>query len=178
MPTSPASARMLETEEIAAAVPAFAGILETVETQFPGASLRERFHECLRRLVDLLVSGLIDGTAAKARAAGAENVEDVRAFPERIAAFTAEAAATSLALKRFLYRKVYASPALGEDRRRSMAMIAELFQYFLADPERLPDPYNARARTDAPHRVVCDYIAGMTDAYFRRTHDQAFRAPE
>jgi dGTPase len=171
------SAGLLDAEEIAAAVPGFAGILEAVETQFPGAAPRERFHECLRQLIDSLVSGLIEGTAARALESGAQDVEDVRTFAGRIVAFTAETAATSQALKRFLYTRVYASPTLAEDRRRSMAMIAELFQYFLADPERLPEGYTNQARVEAPHRVVCDYIAGMTDSFFRRTYDHTVGAP-
>jgi dGTPase len=170
------SAGMLEPEQIAAAVPGYARILEAVETQFPGATPRERFHECLRHLVDSLVSGLIEGTAARALESGAESVEDVRAYPGRLAAFTGDAAASSRALKRFLYVRVYASPALAEDRHRSMAMIAELFQYFLADPDRLPQAYSSQARLEAPHRVVCDYIAGMTDSFFRRTYDQTVGA--
>jgi len=166
------AAGILESAEIAGAVPEFSRILETVETQFPGASSREQFHECLRGLVDNLVSGLLEGTGAEAREAGVETVEDVRAFPRRIAAFTAGAAATSAALKRFLYARVYASPALNEDRRRSMAAVAELFQCFAEEPERLPEPYRTQAQSEAPHRVVCDYIAGMTDAFFRRTYEQ------
>jgi dGTPase len=166
------SAGMLEPDDIAAAVPGYAAILETVETQFPGATPRERFHECLRQLVDSLVSGLIEGTVARARASGAQSVEDVRQHSARLAAFTSDAAADSHALKRFLYERVYSSPALAADRHRSMAMIAELFGYFLADPERLPEAYSIQARAEAPHRVVCDYIAGMTDSYFRRTYDQ------
>ncbi len=170
------SAGMLEPEEIAGAVPGYARILEAVETQFPGATPRERFHECLRHLVDSLVSGLIEGTVVRANESGAQDFEDVRAHPTRIAAFTDDAAGTSRALKRFLYARVYASPALAEDRHRSMAMIAELFAYFLADPERLPEAYSSQARIEAPHRVVCDYIAGMTDSFFRRTYDQTVGA--
>jgi dGTPase len=170
------SAGMIEPDEIAAAVPGYARILETVETQFPGATPRERFHECLRQLVDSLVSGLIEGTASRALESGAQNVDDVRAYPTRLAAFTSDAAAASRALKRFLYARVYASPALAEDRHRSMAMIAELFAWFLADPGRLPEAYSSQARLETPHRVVCDYIAGMTDSFFRRTYDQTVGA--
>lgn len=170
------SAGMLQPEEIAEAVPEFARILETVETQFPGATPRERFHECLRQLVDTLVSGLIEGTAGRAAASQAQSVEDVRRHPERMAAFLPEAAATSGALKRFLYARVYASPALADDRQRSMAMIAELFAWFLKDPRRLPDGYSTLAEVEPPHRVICDYIAGMTDSFFRRTYEQTVGA--
>ena len=68
--------------------------------------------------------------------------DDVREFPQRIAAFTAEAAETSQALKRFLYSRVYSSPELGGGGQRSVAMIEELFEFFLSRPDRLPQPYN------------------------------------
>jgi dGTPase len=168
------SAGMFAAGEIADCVPQYVAILETVETQFPGASAREQFHEALRQLIDALVSGMIAGTAANAERAGVAEVEAVRNLPYRVAAFTDETAVASRALKEFLFARVYAAPALAEDRRRSVAMIADLFAYFVEDPRRLPDPYAALAETTPPHRVACDYIAGMTDAFCRRTHEQAF----
>jgi dGTPase len=102
----------------------------------------------------------------------ARNAEDVRACPLRLAAFTPEAAQTSANLKQFLYNKVYASSAVGEDRGRSVEQIGELFQFFLSRPDRLPQPYSQQAISEPPHRVVCDYIAGMTDAFFHRTYRQ------
>jgi dGTPase len=166
------SAGMLAAEDIAEAVPQFAVIHETVETQFPGASDRERFHEALRQLIDLLSSGLIAGTVGRAEAAGVENVEDVRRHPERLAAFTLETAETSCLLKRFLHAKVYGSAVLGADRRESMERIGELFQHFLAHPENLPESYREQNAGEPAHRVVCDYIAGMTDGFFVRTYEQ------
>ncbi len=52
-----------------------------METQFPGATERERFHEALRQLIDLLVSGLIEGTVAAAAASGVADFEEVRRIP-------------------------------------------------------------------------------------------------
>jgi dGTPase len=167
------AAGLIDVEEIAEAVPAYREIHEAIETQFPGATPRERFHEGLRHLVNLLVSGLIEGTVAAARAAGVEGYEAVRAYPSRLAAFTPEVQAASRDLKRFLYENVYDSDTLAADRLHSMSAIAELFRYFMAEPERLPDPYAEQAREIAPHRVVCDYIAGMTDAFFNRTYELA-----
>jgi dGTPase len=167
------SAGLLAAADIAAAVPAYRAIHEAVETQYPGASERERFHEALRQLVDLLVGGLIEGTVEAARASGAENCQDVRAFPWRLAAFTPETAAASRDLKRFLHAQVYTSPALGSDRKRSMQSIDELFAWFLEDPARLPETYAEHARHDPPHRVICDYIAGMTDGFFNRVYREA-----
>src|SRR3954454_9418893 len=125
------SAGMLTAEEIAAAVPQYAGIFEAVETQWPGATPRERFHEGLRHLVDALTSGLIEGAVEQARSAGASGVEDVRRHPSRLVAFSAQTAETSAALKRFLHEHVYACPALNADRQRSTTGIGELFRFFL-----------------------------------------------
>jgi len=166
------SAGILVAEEAAECVPQYRTLCEAAEMQFPGATSRERFYESLRQLIDALVSGLIEGTVASAREAAVESVEEVRAYPRRLAALTAETAETDAALKRFLHRKVYASNPLVEDRRRSMARIAELFQFYLESPDRLPEPYAGLAAAEPAHRVVCDYIAGMTDAYFDRVYGQ------
>src|SRR6185295_2673961 len=85
------SAGMFESEEVAACVPQYAAIHEAIEMQFPGATPRERFHEGLRQLVDLLVSGLIEGTVEQARRTGATDFEAVREVPHRLASFTTEA---------------------------------------------------------------------------------------
>ena len=170
------SAGMIEPADAAACVPRYGEIFRAVGREFPGATEREQFHEGLRRLIDGLVSGLIEGVAGNARAAGVASPDEVRAFPRRIAGFTAEAEETSRALKRFLYSHVYSAPALGEGRRQSMAMIDELFGFFLSHPDRLPQPYSGRMETEPAHRVVCDYIAGMTDGFFRKTYEQTVGA--
>jgi len=166
------SAEMLTAEDVAECVPLYRTIFETVETQFPGATSRERFHEILRQLIDLLVSGLIEGTVEQARQAGVETAEEVRSVARRLASFTPEAAETSRQLKRFLHAKVYDSPALMAGRARSVQMVGELFQFFLDHPDRLPQPYREQDGPEPAYRVVCDYIAGMTDGFFGRTYEQ------
>ena len=166
------SAGMLTPEGAARFVPQYGEIWQAIRVEFQDATEREQFYEALRKLIDEMVSGLIEGTVALAREAHVADSDDVRSHPKRLAGLTPETAATSGALKQFLTANLYATPALGEDRQRSMAMIAELFEYFLDDPQRLPPPYAEHAGAEAPHRVICDYIAGMTDSYFRRTYAQ------
>jgi dGTPase len=166
------SARFFDLEAVARDVPQYSEIQSGVETQFPGAPERIWFNEGLRRLIDLLVSGLIEGTYEAVAEAGAKDVAAVRRHPARLARLAPVAAATSAALKQFLGSRVYFSEALAEERRHSAAVIAELFQFFLDQPGRLPDSYREASEGQPPHRVVCDYIAGMTDGFFRRTYEQ------
>lgn len=166
------TAGLLTAEAVAERVPQYRAIYEIVETQFPGATDRERFHEGLRHLIDVLVSGLIEGTLNRVAQSGVRDAEDVRAYPTRVAAFTPEAAETSRNLKRFLHEAVYASKAVREERLRSVTLIGELFQFFLDRTDRLPQPYSQQVESELRHRVVCDYIAGMTDSFFFRTYRQ------
>jgi len=171
------SARLFSVEELSQCVPEFGRRWEEVESQFPGASEREQFQEVLRGLLDWLVSGLVEGTVEAADAASVDNVETVRAHPRRLAAFTLPAHAANRALKQFLHHTLYYAEPMAGERRRSAAQIAELFEFWVAHPDKLPENY-VESLSNAPvHRVVCDYIAGMTDGYFLRCYQQTFGVP-
>jgi dGTPase len=170
------AAGLFELEEVRSALPAFAEMLEVVEGHFPGAPDRVQFQEVLRALIDHLVSGLIEGTAAAARDSGARDAGDVRANPERLARFTEETQELARSLKEFLMQRVYYSPALADERARSSEMIGELFELFLRRPELLPDSHRELLDREPDYRVVCDYIAGMTDGFFLRTWEQCMPA--
>jgi dGTPase len=164
------SAGMFEAAQVAACVPRYGSIFEAVETQYPGATARERFNEGLRQLIDALVSGLIEGVVAAVETTGVKNPDEVRGLPSRLAAFTPDAAVTSRELKQFLYAKVYTTSDLSQDRAQSMRRIGELFRFFLDFPDRLPEGYREQAEQEPLHRVICDYIAGMTDSFFERIY--------
>ncbi|MGA2738053.1 MAG: dGTP triphosphohydrolase [Bryobacteraceae bacterium] len=164
------AAGLLHPAEVAAEAPYYRELYEAAEQQFPGAPESARFHETLRCLIDALVSGLIEGTVRRASNAGIRTVEDVRRHPARLAAFTPETETANRDLKLFLHRRVYTAPALREERDRAAAMIAELFEFFVAHPERLPAAHSELIPGEPAYRVVCDYIAGMTDGFFLRTY--------
>ncbi len=164
------SAGLIEIAELRQVVGEFDRRYEQAEGQFPGASDRERFQEVVRGLVDWLVSGLIEGTVQAADAAGVDSPQSVREHPRRLACFTLPAHGTNRELKQFLHHTVYFSEPMVVERRRSAAMIAELFNFYLSHPEKLPDNYVEALAGSPLHRVICDYIAGMTDGFFLRTY--------
>jgi dGTPase len=166
------SSHLFDLDEARACVPAFGELFDAIDNQYPGASERIQFQETLRALVNLLVSGLIEGTYRAAEDSGVDSVEAVRALPRRLAVLTPEAQANNAALKAFLRKRVYSSEDLRRERQRSAEHIAELFQFFLDHPDRLPPLYVEEAEERELHCVVCDYIAGMTDGYFDRVYRQ------
>jgi dGTPase len=168
------SAGLFEIGDIRKGVPEFDRRYEDAEGQFPGASEHERFQEVVRGLVDWLVSGFIQGTMDAAAQAGVANAAEVREYPRRLASFTPASEATNRELKQFLHHEVYYSELMMEERRRSSRMLAELFEFYVANPENLPSSYVESLDASPVHRVVCDYIAGMTDGFFLRQYQQAF----
>ena len=165
------SAGLVDADASTREVPAFEALWEKTEMQFPGAETKVRVAEVVRGLVNLLVTGLLQGTIQAADEAGIATVEEVRAHEHRLARFDAESAAASRQLKQFLRRHVYEAEMLAAEREQSRARIAWLFEKFLADPSALPEDYRDQARAEPPHRVVCDYIAGMTDGFLNRTYE-------
>jgi dGTPase len=165
------AARLLTLDEIGEAVPVFAYIADAVETQFPGATPRVKFWEIQREIMNLLIGGLIEGTFNAAQAAHIESVEDIRALGYRIAQFTPAAAEISGQLKALLVRGVYANPELVAVRAAAVKRVGELFEYLLDHPDQVSSGYRECLNYTPAHRVICDYIAGMTDAYFIRTYN-------
>lgn len=143
---------------------------EVLSQQYPGASERVRMHEIVRALIDWLVSGLIEETIHAAE--GLADIDAVRRNSTRVVRFSPEAAEGSRQLKRFLQRAVYQSHGLVEDRLKSTALIARLFEFFMEHPNAMPVNYLEESAGEPLHRVVCDYIAGMTDGFVVRTSEQ------
>jgi dGTPase len=163
-------ARLLDLETVLDGVPVFAGAYADVERRYRRGRTQLKFNEALKRVLDRLASDLIENTRAQVRASGVSSVEDVRHAPARLASFSPEAAQKNAELKKFLYAKLYDNPMIVEDRERSVEALEQLFRHYLDHPEAMPKFYFEQAQREPRHRVVCDYIAGMTDHFLLRLH--------
>ena len=73
-------------------------------------------------------------------------------------------------MKQFLYVKLYDSPGLVEEREQSVEALEQLFHFYMEHPQQMPKYYFDQSENTPRHRVVCDYIAGMTDHFLLRLH--------
>lgn len=163
-------ALILTREQVRDGVPIFADSYREVEQRYPQASEKLKFNEALKRVLDHLVSDLIEETRRKIRESCIASVEDVRRHSQRLVASSPEVDAQRRQLKDFLYQNVYYSPGLLADKAQAEQTITELFDFFLSSPGELPDGYHEKSEQEPLHRVVCDYIAGMTDSYVQQQH--------
>lgn len=165
-------ADIITWQECRESLPKFGELAERVEQQFAGAPLREQFVETLRALLDFLATGLIEGTRAAAEDSGVRSAEDVPLAPKRIACYTAEAAEANAVLKRFLRERVYHSPEIMEARVRCEGEISRLFHFLMENPSAISASFLEYHQSEPRHRLVCDYIAGMTDGFFQKTYSR------
>jgi dGTPase len=169
-------AKVLDIEMIRAGVPLFSEFYAEVERNHPQGIEKLKFNEALKRMLDHLATGLIEHTRAEVAASGARSVEDVRSLPLRLAGFSPHVAGQNAALKLFLLERLYNNLAIVTDRERSVEALGELFKFYLDHPEAMPKFYAELAQRSPRHRVVCDYIAGMTDHYLLRQHAEQLGA--
>ena len=163
-------AKILTREQVRAGVPLFAQLHDEVEERYPAAPEKLQFNETLKRVLDRLVSDLINNGRKLIAEAGVGRVEDVRRHPQRLFAFSPAVDKERRQIKEFLYQNVYFSPALQRDKKRAEQVIAEMFAFFIKSPRELPAGYQEKTRSEPLHRVVCDYVAGMTDSYIFEQH--------
>ncbi|HUI41274.1 MAG TPA: deoxyguanosinetriphosphate triphosphohydrolase [Terriglobia bacterium] len=160
-------AKLLPLDLIREGVPLFERFYRPVGRRHPGAPEKLRFNEALKSLLDALATGLIEATRARLGRHGVRSVAEVRAAGARLAGFSAATAEQNERVKEFLHRELYQHPSVGRERRGIDRLIEGLFDFYCGHPRRLPPFYFAQTREEPPHRIVCDYIAGMTDNYLR-----------
>jgi dGTPase len=161
-------ARVLDFDQLLGEVPPFEGAYAEVDRRYPRGLHKLKFNEALKRVLDRLATDLIENTRRQAEVNGIKTVEDVRHHARRIAGFSPGAARDNASLKQFLNSRVYSHPIISEERSRSIAALDALFGFFLDYPNRMPKYYAELAQGQPRHRVVCDYIAGMTDHFLLR----------
>jgi dGTPase len=124
-----------------------------------------KFNEALKRMLDRMVGDLIQHTRQQISGAGVQTLDDIRACPRRLVALSPPVEQERSAAKNFLYQKLYFSAALDPEKNDAERVIGELFEFWMAKPEQLPPSYQEKARQEPLPRVVCDYLAGMTDNF-------------
>jgi dGTPase len=156
---------LLAVEQLVEDVALFGRLYRQVDERFPRASDKLKVSETVRRIIDYLVTRLIESTSGRLQQERVRNVEDVRAFPGRLFAYDPESGSFNDQIKSFLMSNLYDHEELKVARERAQKSIEELFDYYVAHPSALPAAHQARAATLGVHRAACDYIAGMTDSY-------------
>ena len=167
-------AHLLSLEEIREGIPAFERFYRDVEQIYPDAPEKLKFNEALKRILNRFVGDLITNTQARLQRAGIKTLDDVRHHPERLAAFSPAVESERKQSKDFLYENLYYSPSLAEEKEDAERVVGELFTFWMDHPDALPHNYREKVekKEDSLPRVICDYIAGMTDNFIFEQYER------
>jgi dGTPase len=158
-------ARLLKLPQIRQRLPVFERFYVQAEAKYPDAPEKLKFNEALKRVMNRFVTDLIENTQRRVREAGIGSLDELRGCPERLAGFSPEVEAERREAKSFLYEALYNCKSLDPEKRQAEKVITEVFNHLITQPPALPHAYRERAENEKLVRVVCDYIAGMTDNY-------------
>ena len=165
-------ARLLTLEQIASSAALFQNCFREVQNLYPQAAEKLQFNEALKRVFDRLVGDLIAGTQKRLQSAGVHSLEDIRRYRERLAAFSPQIEQERRQIKDFLYENLYFSPALEGEKEDAERIIGELFAHWMEEPDDLPRNYREKSAQEPLPRVICDYIAGMTDPFIYQQYEK------
>ncbi|MCH7852734.1 MAG: deoxyguanosinetriphosphate triphosphohydrolase [Proteobacteria bacterium] len=139
-----------------------------VRRQYPDLEGRRLVYEIIRRMINLVVTDLIDTTQAKLDDLNLASIDEVREYGSPIVSFSEQVQKEHVSLKGFLMKNLYKHDKVREMTDKAQQMVESLFAHYMADPAHMPKEFCATAsRGDASEqaRVVADYVAGMTDRY-------------
>jgi len=131
-------------------------------------------HQVVRRIINGCIRDLIETTRRQLEAAQIRSVEDVRGAGRRLVGYSDDMAARVRELKDFLFRNMYRHYRVVRMGDKAGRIVRDLFESFVGEPLQLPPHYYERVEREGAHRVVCDYIAGMTDRFALDEHRKLF----
>jgi dGTPase len=148
-----------------------------LEPNIDPAKLR---HKAIRKLINLQVTDAVKQTEKNIAQHKIVAIADIRNQPEKLAVFSQEMQVLNKQLKSFLFDKVYRHHRVMRAVDKSKRNMMELFRIYLEKPEALPPKWQAKFknRVDSKYRVVCDYIAGMTDRFAQQEYRKLSKAIE
>lgn len=125
-------------------------------------------------LVVILRENLLAATRENITRLGIDSPDVAGRAGARCVSFSDELAGELAELQDFLLRRVYRHQENLKHEDQARAILRDLFDAFVADSRLLPERYRKRITGDKTgdslHRVVCDYLAGMTDRFCREEH--------
>ena len=145
---------------------------QAVQAEHPDLEDRRLIYEIIRRMIDLVVTDLIEQTSMRLEKLKPSSIEDVRSQTAAIVGLSDEVFEKHLSLNRFLNKNLYQHKKVLGMTGEAKGMLVFLFERYMTDPQQMPAEFAERASKEDKPRVVADYIAGMTDRFAISEHDR------
>ncbi len=145
-----------------------------VEAQFPTASGMAKARRTAKRLIELMISDVLATARTNLDETGPQSVDDVRKLGRRVVCFSKPMEALLEPLEAFLMDRVYRHYRVNRMMTKCSRFIRMLFEAYLDRSDQLPDEQQSRIAEHGKRRVICDYLAGMTDRFCQDEYRRLF----
>lgn len=127
----------------------------------------------IRYLIGIQIKDVIEHSARLITEKKIASVDDARRNGTLLG-FSDEMGKKNRILKDLLYNYLYRDYRVVKMADKAKRFIADLFKVYTKNPAQLPPDHFERTRKDGVERVVCDYIAGMTDRFAQDEYNRFF----
>ncbi len=145
---------------------------ESSKRSFPASSSRESKHDTIRRIINSQVQDIITSACERIESRKLKNISDVREGGHDVVVFGEGMNERNTELKRFLMERMYKNERVVSLEKSARKSLSGLFHLYIADPHKIPEHVRKMEQIDGLHRMVCDYVAGMTDRYALQQHER------
>ena len=149
-----------------------------INQKYAKIDLSKRKYLVIRGLIDLQVTDLIQHTQNMLSRFKIKNYADLRKLNHKLVDFSKEVKQLRKPLREFLMQKLYHHYRVMRMSIKAKRFIRELFCEYVARPQQLPTEVQLKIPKEGVKRVVCDYIAGMTDRYCLDEYKKLFNPYE
>ncbi len=168
-------AQLIELEDLKQ-FPWLWSIFTQMKKKYPEVPDKFLKYKIITTLIDDQVQDILQTTLAHFKKHKIQSLEDVRNCPVQLVNFSPEMHEKLQELKKFLYANVYHHPRVIKISLKAEAFITRLFEWYSKHPEQLPKKHQQKLKEgfDSKKRIICDYIAGMTDRYVNDEYRRCF----
>ena len=131
-------------------------------------------YQMLRISISNMINDIIKNSNKNIEINNIKKVEDVFTHNKFLIYMSENMKNDCLLIKDFLYKNVYNHPNLRKKREEVENIIMSLFKYYLENFSSLPDDWLSLQKKETKHRIICDYISGMTDRYASKLYNSIY----
>jgi dGTPase len=157
--------RLLNLEQLVASVEIFGDLFRDAKSTHPEAPLKLLINATIIKLINLEVTDLIENIKRAINNEGIQTLEDIRKAPRMLVSFSDKLGDKHRELKAHLYKHLYNHFRVNRMKHKARRILEGLFKAYQEDPSLMPGHFRNRMAADGKERVICDYIAGMTDRF-------------
>ncbi len=168
------TSRLLSEKQLAEDVQIWGEAAHDVKRDYGDLPDESRRYFVIRCIIDAQVKDVVTTTEKNLDATGIKSADEARAYGKPLVQYSDRRRKQNLEVREYLYKNLYYSPEVHEPNRQATRLLEELFNYFMKNRESFGQLARKRARTDGWPRVICDYLAGMTDRYAVQEHQRLF----